>query len=295
MRHLSILLSLIVLGQTGSFVFPEVSEARLATNRLATNRLATNRLATNRLATNRLSTNGLSADMESSGDLLATADGREVYAYLVSCALPFDVTISATIAGAPDSGPADPPPNDTIYTCRSEVCTFDGGMGLAPKWIDRKLNKKGQRWISACMFARVNVYTQAQGISLRGNHDGLVASVGEQEQFPLEEGAFYGQLFTEPEEPIQWYACIGEDQAADDTGGLALRDCAEPDPDDPTHTRCGFIFTGPCADFDAGTVDPYACKTFEDGVYGKCHERPGAGKWPQTKKYKEVITTFTAN
>jgi len=75
-----------------------VTHNRLATNRLATNRLATNRLSTNRLATNRLSTNGLVAD-PSAQDLISSEEGRDLYSYIVSCALPADVTIVATVDG----------------------------------------------------------------------------------------------------------------------------------------------------------------------------------------------------
>ena len=205
--------------------------------------LSANRLATNRLATNRLATNGLAADMESAGELLATADGRELYAYMMSCALPEGVHIEATIPGAPDSCP------ECAYTCQSELCVFDGSLGLAPKWIDRKLNKKGQRWISACLFARVNLFTMTEGISLRAKHDALTVSAGEREEFGLEEGAFYGQYFTGEDEPIAWFAWTGQDQASAEGGGLNLRDCTEPDPDDPTHTKCGFNYAGECDDF----------------------------------------------
>jgi hypothetical protein len=171
---------------------------------------------------------------------------------------------------------------------------FPGSLGLAPKWIDHKLNKKGQRWISACLFARVNLFTQAEGISLRGKHDALAASIGEREEFPVEEGAFYGQYFTDDDELIEWFACMGEDQAQDDTGGLAIRDCTEPDPSDPTHTKCGFNYAGQCGDYEFSSPSDYACASRKDGFYEKCHERPGPGKWPKTKKYKEVISVFVA-
>src|SRR5678809_225277 len=85
-------------------------------NRLATNRLATNRIATNRLATNRLATNGLSSSklvaLEETAEILSTSDGRDVYSYVVRCALPESVTISAFVAGAADTAPPD-----SNYTC----------------------------------------------------------------------------------------------------------------------------------------------------------------------------------
>src|SRR5262249_24516417 len=106
---------------------------RLATNRLATNRIATNRLATNRLATNAPSPNRLEANM-ATAELLATADGRDVYSYLISCALPDNMTIQATIPSAPDTAPPT-----TNYTCRNGLCVFSGSLGLAEDWIDHRL------------------------------------------------------------------------------------------------------------------------------------------------------------
>jgi hypothetical protein len=99
---------------------------RLATNRLATNRLATNKLATNRLATNALSSTALEA---TTTELLSTEGGRDVYAYLVNCALPDGVTIQATVTGAADTAPPA-----TLYTCSAGACVFPGAIGLAEYW-----------------------------------------------------------------------------------------------------------------------------------------------------------------
>src|SRR5688500_7432400 len=85
---------------------------RLASNRLASNRLASNRLASNRLASNRLASNSLTAD------ILETEAGRDVYSYIISCALPEGMTIEAEVEDA-----ADTPP-DSTYTCIDELCTF---------------------------------------------------------------------------------------------------------------------------------------------------------------------------
>ena len=272
-----------------------ITHNRLASNRLASNRLASNRLASNRLASNRLSANHLEAT-EDAAELLSTADGRELYYYMMSCALGPDSSIQADVPGAPDSNPESPDPEtNTPYTCVSGVCTFPGNLGLAPKWIDRKLNRKGQRWISACLFARVNAFDTAEAISLRGKHEALAISQSELELFTLEEGAFYGQYFVEEGEPILWYACTGEDEKEGEAGGLSLRECAEQDPMEPARTTCDFDYTGQCRDSSLVVVDPYACKSYDEGYYEKCYVQPGAGKWPATKKYKEVITVFVAN
>ena len=87
------------------------------------NRLATNRLATNRFATNRLATNRLSAD-PSAEELLSTEDGRDVYSYIISCALPADVTIVATVDGIPYD--------------------FPGSIGLTPAGSTIRSTRKGR-------------------------------------------------------------------------------------------------------------------------------------------------------
>jgi hypothetical protein len=259
---------------------------RLATNRLATNRLATNKLASSRLASNALTSTSLEANM-ATADLLSTADGRDVYAYLINCALPDGTTIHASVPGA-----ADTTQPDTLYTCTSGECSFPGGIGLAEYWIDHKLDSKGQGWVSACVFARVNAHDTAEPISLRGPHDALTVSPDEALQFPIQEGAFYGNLFT-GDNPIDWNACRGEGQAAGEFDGLVDRDCTEPDPANPGKTMCGFNYAGDCRDFSPALPSPYACKfyDFDLGIYTDCHNAPSDGHW-QSKPYREVITTY---
>jgi hypothetical protein len=254
---------------------------RLASNRLASNRLASNRLASNRLASNRLASNALTAE------ILESEEGRDVYSYIISCALPEGVTIEATIEGTDPVEDTAPPA--TAYTCDSatRLCTFPGGVGLAEDWIDEPLDKKGQGWVSACLFARVNANHTAESISMRGRHAGLAVSPSEAELYTAEEGAFYGNLFiTDPDPDVDpdWNACRGTAKAACNgdvgCGGLANRDCADEDPANPGYTYCGFRYAGECPD---------ACAWYnlDAGYYGNCR---GA-----QHKYRQVITTWVAN
>ena len=180
-----------------------ISHNRLATNRLATNRLATNRLATNRLATNALSSTRLEA-AEAANELLSTVEGRDLFSYLIGCALAPGTTIEATIPGAADTAPPD-----SNYTCSSGRCSFDGSLGLAPDWIEHKLSSKDERWVSACILTRVNNFDTTEAISLRGTHPGLAVGEGEVVLFGADEGAFYGNIFTHEDDPIEAYACQG--------------------------------------------------------------------------------------
>ncbi len=274
------------------------AQAAETTNRLAANRLAANRLAANRLASNRLASNGLAGErlatthLEASpetAEILNSPDGREVYSYIVDCALRKGTVIEADVAGAPDTAPPD-----TIYRCKNGHCIFAGSLGLAEHWIDRRLSQAGQRWITACLLARVNHYGVKEIISMRGVAPELSVSPEEAERYSLQEGAFYGNIFADGDAPLDWNACRGKDKAASpDEAVLAMRACAEPDPSDRTHTMCGFKYAGDCGSF--GTVpERHACVTFdeEDGSYGEClATEQDAGAAP-VKVYREVITTF---
>lgn len=265
---------------------------RIAANRIAANRIAANRIAANRIAANRIAANKLSSDrLEANPDtaeLLETADGREVYSYMMSCALPAGKTIEATIPGAPDIAPPD-----AIYRCKNERCVFPGSLGLAEHWIDRRLDPKGQRWITACLLSRVNLYGVSVTISLRGIAPQLSVTPDEAETYSLQEGAFYGNIFNDPDEPLDWNACRGKDQAEGESAGLEMRDCAEPDPNDPTHTKCGFKYAGDCGTYTR-SVTPHACVALdpEEGTYGECLAREGNGRGPSLRLYREVITTY---
>ena len=255
---------------------------KLAANKLAANKLAANKLAANKLAANALSSTSLEADA-SAAELLSTPEGRDVYAYLISCALPAGITIEATVPGAADS-----------EYCTQERCVFAGALGLAEGWIDHKLAAKDEGWVSACVLARVNFHEEAEAVSLRGPHPSLTVSADEAELYTVQEGAFFGNLFTHEADPIDWNACRGEGQASGEFGGLALRDCAEEDPANPGKTYCGFNYAGDCADFTPEVPSPYACKYFDSaqGAYTGCHTAPGNGNWPKLQTYREVITVY---
>jgi hypothetical protein len=286
---------------------------RLASNRLASNRLASNRLASNRLASNRLASNNLAANPDTD-EILETEAGRDVYSYIVSCALPDTVTIEAEVPGAADTAPPA-----SQYTCQNETCFFHGSLNLAPRWETHRLSKQGERWVSACLFARVNANDTAEAISLRGNNEGLIVSPEELELYTAEEGAFYGNLFIndpDPDSEPDWYACTGRAKAAcpGDTGcgGLGNRDCALEDPANPGKTFCGFNYAGNCGDFTGmAKKNEFACSSYdvEAGVYSRCRTTASVSLdnwwewdwkdwlnwWRSKRRFREVVTTWVAN
>lgn len=253
------------------------TRGKLAANSLAPHKLrpysaATGSAAANRLAASRIavgqSGNQYAANAETTHDFMATSEGREVLSFIVKCALPADATL---VGRLPDGSPFE----------------FFGEAGLANEWLDHPLKKAGRGWVSSCLFAHVNINTTAVPFSMRGQTQALAASPEEVAAWSLEEGAFYGDYFSAPGEPIQWIACRGRDQAAGETGGLVSRDCTEPDPTDPTHTLCGFTCAGDCGDF----APVPACEHFSpDGFYRMCQDQPGDES--HSDVFRQVITVF---
>jgi hypothetical protein len=256
-----------------------VTDNRLVGNQLAENRLVGNQLAAGKLAGTRLSDGSLELDSDAAHDMVQTNDGREVLTFIISCAIDFGTTL--------------------VIQDGSNTYTFDGDLGLANNWLHGPLDRTGMGWVSACLFARVNVASLPIPISLRGNNPKLVAAEDEKIAFGLQEGAFFGNFFTADDEPIDWNACRGSDQAAGEVGGLILRDCTEPDPAHPGLTMCGFNYAGDCGDF----ADRYACKQYDDNrtFYKHCQDNPayrnkannhGFGHSGDNNAYGQVITTY---
>ncbi len=276
---------LLVLG--GAPAQADETSNRIAANRIAANRIAANQLSANKLATRKLSENHLEANLVAA-KMLSTADGREVYSYIINCALPEGKEIEAITSGAPDTAPPD-----TLYTCANGSCSFPGSLGLAEYWIDHRLDVKGQRWVTACLLARVNYFGVKVIISLRGVAPQLLVGRHEAERYSLEEGAFYGNIFSDPNKALDWNACRGKDAAAGETGDLKLRVCTEPDPNDPTRTKCGLNYAGDCGSSAGSATESKACNFFDsDGWYDGCLAGQAADEGPAAKPYSEVITTY---
>lgn len=252
----------------------------IATNGIATNGIALNGIATNGIATNQLSNN---LYLIATTNLMSTDEGREVLKYVIGCAIPVGTTLQGTSGGV--------------------TYQFPGEIGLAPSWLRRSLRDSEQRWVSACLLARVNRFGVPVSISIRGSSSALAVSGSEAQDYTVEEGAFYGNVFTGDEGPQVWNACQGKDQAAGDTGTLALRDCAQPDPAHPGLTLCGFNFAGDCADW-APPRNAFACKKYkkaqqsdgdndrhqiQGGYYEDCSDSADAH---HAKRFDEVITVY---
>ncbi len=260
------------------------SQSVMTNNALSSNALASNALASNALAANALAANQLSANRFSLNnvDLIETDGGRQVLRYTVSCALPDGDTLIGT-----DS--------------RGNQYEFPGELGLAPQWLNHPLNQTGKGWVSACLFARVNAYGVSVQISMRGPSSALAVTPEEHATWTLQEGAFYGNYFTPPGQPIDWNACRGRDS---EQAQLQERACAQPDPQNPGKTLCGFNFAGQCGRYSTAST-PTACRSFSpNGYYINCADRPifvpgdhedeqeSGDDDGQSPIFRQVITTF---
>jgi hypothetical protein len=241
---------------------------KIALNKIALNKIALNKIALNKIALNKIALNKIALNTISTQDLID--NDPELLDYLISCAFPEDVTLVGT-----DS--------------HGTEIEFHGGIGLAPRWATRRLTQGEQRWISACMLARVNNAGASIFISLRGPHDALDVTTEESNEFPLQEGAFFGEIFSDPQ---RFYACRGADLYAGGFGStFELRACAKPTDAGDT-TVCGMTFAGDCGAFDRER----ACDRQTGDYYERCHDYPSKnGHWHdegEHDRFEEAITVY---
>lgn len=253
-------------GQTSQGVVTNnfLSFFRLALNGLKATTLANAQLAA---STAQASTNGVDLNPATSDALNATDDGREVLTYIISCAMPADLELVA-----------------------SDGTRYSGEIGLAASWLDHPLTDDQQRWISACLFSRVNKFGDIVEVSLRGPHPQLQTVPTEVADFTAEEGAFYGQYFNVPQ--MEAYACSGPGN------GEAVHDhrvCAT----DAGNglTECGFTYTGPCIGSSNRAAGGSACASQGPGYYNNCVGQADApthidGNHGASGSFSQVITSY---
>jgi len=261
-------------SSTNKVAINKIAINKIAINKIAINKIAINKIAINKIAINTLAVHDLlnSPDCQPGDPPDAECGGRDVLEYLIGCAFPSEVTL----VGTSDAG--------VTYQ-------FHGSIGLAERWEYRRLTFKEQRWMSACMLARVSNVGAPLLISLRGPHDALGVTIEEANDFPLQEGAYFGDIFSEEQ---RFYACRGEDNYNGDMGPMGtLRACATPT-GDGTQTICGMNYAGECGAFN----DERACDTQTGDYYERCHTSPSKnGKWHDEgieNRFEEAITVYAS-
>jgi len=194
----------------------------LFANGLFANGLFANGLFANGLFANGLFANGLALDASgamtpAAADVLRDPAARPLFSYIVSCALPPDQTLKVTVDG--------------------EALTFPGAIGVAPAWLTGTCDTSCQRWVSACVIARVNHLGQHVEISMRGQNRALVVEPHEVRDFSFREAAYYGNFFL-PRPEV--HACL-----PDGATGIT-RVCG------PSLADCPVAVAGRCSDVCAG-------------------------------------------
>jgi hypothetical protein len=212
------------------------SPASMDVLRISGNSLAPAALMNATLTTARL-------DAAAAAALAGTAEAREVLVYAVGCALDDTQSVAFTVDGV--------------------GYTLAGSIGIAPGWTSGALSASDAAWVSACLFAHVNLTETLVWISARGDHAGLSTTAQERADYKIEEGAFWGNAFVDLG-PLAAYSCNGVDQAiADDYGDLPLRQCAQSNGMSlASETPCGMHYAGLCSDV-CGTGQPYASCSFQ--------------------------------
>ena len=199
-------------------------QAAVTSNALLSNALLSNALLSNALLSNALLSNALLSNALLSNALLSNGlsdpDSREVFTYIVSCALPAGAEIDVTVQGVNYS--------------------FDGELGLAPQWGQPKGHCDGscQEWVSACLLARLDYLGQKEEISLRGDHPALKVSLKELVTYTEREATYFGNVFRAPQPQLR-YACLSPGKSEiTRVCGPTLQGCAV-DVDESCNKVCG--------------------------------------------------------
>lgn len=167
----------------------DVADARSAVvtdNALSANSLSANSLSANALSANALSANALSANSLTMNEL-SSGEARELFKYIVSCALPSGTHIDLTVDG--------------------QDYRFDGQLGLASSWGQEggSCDAACMGWVSGCVIARLNKLGVSVPISMRGAHQALATTKAERFEYYHMDGAYYGDIFSTPK---LLYACL---------------------------------------------------------------------------------------
>jgi hypothetical protein len=243
---------LVSCGGTGDADLTNTRSALITENALTANALTANALTANALTANALTANALTANALTANALTANGLrdplGRELLKYVVSCALPDGAGVTVKVDG-------------TTYQ-------FQGSIGLAPEWGRPYGSCDGscQRWVSACVLARVDAAGVEREISIRGDNPALRPVPHELRDYPLREATYYGNIFA-AHEPR--YLCLSPGATSD------TRVCG------PSLDDCPMTVVGSCDDVCA---DRGAFGTFQD-----C--RTGRG-WSGGAVYAETVTVF---
>jgi hypothetical protein len=163
-----------------------VTDNALTDNALTDNALTDNALTDNALTDNALTDNALT-DNALTDNALTDPNARELFKYIVSCALPESAHVNVTVEGV--------------------TYTFDGELGLAPEWGKEhgSCDDECRSWVSACVISRLDYLGEAVKISVRGKNPALKSTHDERADYSHIEATYYGNIFSEDQ---KIFACL---------------------------------------------------------------------------------------
>ncbi|HVV51339.1 MAG TPA: hypothetical protein VHO06_16840 [Polyangia bacterium] len=219
----------------------------LVANGLIANGLVANGLVANGLTANGLIANGLIANGANAG-VLTDPTTLQFLKYVVSCALDDNQSLSFTVG-------------TTHYT-------LPGDMGLAPQWgmPNGSCDGSCQRWVSACVLARVDAAGIDREISIRGANLALLPTWSELATYTQREATYFGNLFITGQPR---YLCLSPGQSQDQ------RVCGD------SLAGCPMTVVGSCAK-----------DCLFQGLFGDFDICSDAGKIGAGHTYLESITVY---
>jgi hypothetical protein len=221
----------------------------LTISALNNNALLLNNLSIHTLSTNALGSNHVLLDE------LSNPSAREVFSFIVSCALPADAVIALTVNGTPYS--------------------FPGSLGLAPQWgaTNGRCDTACTQWVSACVISRLDYTGAPRLISLRGDTPNLTATPSELSRYTVREATYYGDIF----DRLRLYACLSPAQT-----GIP-RVCG------PSINGCGVEVLGSCAELCGA---PRADGSFPDCQGPHANSAASQNNQHTWKAYNGSVTVF---
>jgi hypothetical protein len=231
---------------------PPMHTDAIQINAIQINAIQINAIQINALLSSSLTQDALLLNTQTGGPL-EDPSARQLFSYIVSCALPEGQELTYT---------------DTQGT----AYTFDGSLGIAPQWgaPGGNCNEVCQQWVSGCVLSRVDYLGQHVSISLRGLNPALKASPTEMQQYTHREATYYGNIFSQPQRLL---ACLAPGETSDP------RVCG------PSIENCGIEFQGSC--------DQVCGAQLPDGSFAACRgpaDRIENGQL--IKPYLGSVTTF---
>jgi len=230
---------------------PALQGEALTQNALTQNALTQNALTQNALTQNALTQNALTQNALTQNALTQNAlndpNARELFSYIVSCALPEGETLSYLA----DDG--------VTYS-------FEGSLGLAPEWSKphARCNETCQQWVSGCVLSRLDYLGQHVEISIRGQNPALATTWEERHEYTQREATYYGNIFAQPQ---RFLACLSPGETGDP------RVCG------PSLEGCAVTITGSC---DEVCGAPRVDGSFPDCRGSSDHARAGRAQLAYT-------------